>query len=145
MNRGGKHVALIDLLTPEFMLLAGMGVLLILAAVAAYVVGSFSRERGRARQAEIGMEHAKLQLVQRRQELEDLERASHVLSDEEKQRIDALREDVAVLSRRNLALRGEVEARLTRLERAVEHAKMAGQLNEIKQKEQKLFTLGRVG
>lgn len=138
-------MAVTDWLTEEVVLLAGLAVMLVLAVIAAWVVTSLTRDRGRSRVAEVGLEQAKLQMVQRRQELEDLERASHVLSDEEKQRLDALREDISVLSRRNLALRGEVEARLTRLERAVDHAKMAGQLNSIREKEQKLFTLGRVG
>lgn len=138
-------MAIADWLTEEVLVLAWLGAMLVLAAVAAWVVTSMARNRGRARTAEVSLEQAKLEIVRRRQELEDLEKASHVLSDEEKQRIDALREDISVLSRRNLALRGEVEARLTRLERAVEHAKMAGQLNSIKEKERKLFTLGRVG
>lgn len=133
-------MALIDLLTPEVVLIVGLSVLLAVAVAGVWVVSSFARDRGRTRNAEIGLEHAKLQIVQRRQELEDLERASHVLTDEEKQRIDALKEDISVLSRRNLALRGEVEARLMRLERGVEHAKMAGQLTEIKEKEQRLFS-----
>ncbi len=138
-------MAIVDWLTPETVFILGLAVMLALAVVAAWIVMAISRDRGRAHMAQVSLEQAKLQLVQRRQELEDLEQASHVLSDGEKQRLDALREDIAVLSRRNIAMRGEVEARLTRLERAVEYAKMSGQLDSIKEKETKLFTIGRVG
>lgn len=110
------------------------------------VAWAFARvygEKYRAASREASLAQAKLAAVVRRQELEDLAKAAVVLKDDERQRLDAIREDVAVLSRRNLALMAELDARLTRLERGVEHARMSGQLGEVQKKERRLFAAVR--
>lgn len=127
------------MLVQDLPLLAGLVTAAAIAAAFALTVARMHTNRYRAKMAELMMEQAKLEMVQRRELLREFSNAAVVLNDTERARIDAINEDLATLSRRSIALMGEVDARTTRLERGVAIAKMTGQLERIRKDESRLF------
>lgn len=97
--------------------------------------------RNSVRLSEIAIQREKLAMLQREKLLADLSEASVVLQDDERRRLDAIREDISVLSRKSLAMMNEIEAKTTRLERGAELAKMQDQAQRIYDQERKLFNI----
>ena len=131
---------LIEFVVDNLPLFAGLVAVVAVVAIVAGALARMHQNRYRVRLAELMMEQSKLQMVQRQELLKEYTNAAVLLDDAEKERIDAINEDLATLSRRAIALMGEVDARTTRLERGVEIAKMSGQLDAIRKNEAKLFT-----
>ena len=129
------------LVATNFVLIAALVASVAVVAVVASAIGRMHTNRYRTKMAELMMEQAKLQMVQRQELLREYSNAALVLDDGERARIDAINEDLATLSRRAIALMTEVDARTSRLERGVEIAKMTGQLDTIRRNEGRLFAL----
>lgn len=92
-----------------------------------------------ARMAEIGLDSKKLEIMSKRAYLEGLKNASMVLTDNEKKKIDSVRADNAVLSRKTLAMMDEVEERTSRLERGTDLSRLSRTLDKIKRYESTMF------
>ena len=132
-------VDLVATVANNLLLLAGLVTVVAVVAVTAGAVARMHANRYRARMAELVLEQSKLQIVQRKALLKEFASAAVLLNDTERARLDAITEDLATLSRRAIALMGEVDARTTRLERGVEIAKMSGQLDTIRRTEARVF------
>jgi len=89
--------------------------------------------------AEIGLDSKKLEIMSKRAYLEGLKNASMVLTDNERKKIDSVRADNAVLSRRTLAMMDEVEERTNRLERGADLSRLSRTLDKIKRYESGIF------
>lgn len=131
---------IVGIVTDNLPLLAGLLTLAVVVGILAGAMARMHQNRYRVRLAELAIEQSKLKMVQRQELLKEYSNAAIVLDDAEKERLDAINEDLATLSRRAIALMSEVDARTTRLERGVEIARMSGQLEAIRQNEAKLFT-----
>ena len=132
---------LMTVVSQNFVLLVGLAAAVAIVAILASVLLRMHSARYRAKMAELMMEQSKIEMVRRRELLREYSNAAVVLHDGEKARIDAINEDLATLSRRAVALMGEVDARTSRLERGVEIAKMTSQLDTIRKDESRLFAL----
>lgn len=113
--------------------------LLVVLYVVLNAANRWHEAKNSVRLTELTIQREKLAMLKRQALLKDLADASIVLKDEEKERLDAIREDLSVLSRKNIALMNEIEAKMDRLERGTDHAKMQTKLQEIYEYEKKLF------
>ena len=123
----------------NFFELTVMLTVLLIVCIAAWVIVRWSDARIRVRMTELSIQTEKMAMVKRQTMLRELAEASSVLTGEERDRLDAIREDIGILSRRNIALMNEIEAKTTRLERGTDLAKMQDQIQRIYKQEKKLF------
>jgi cobalamin biosynthesis protein CobD/CbiB len=130
---------LLDKVVENFIVLVLIGAMIIIVWLLAWVVVRWVESKNSTKLAELSIQSEKLAMIKRQAFMRELAQATMVLKDEEKDRLDAVREDIAVLSRRNLALMSEIEAKTTRLERGVEMSKMKDQAQRIYEQERKLF------
>ncbi len=114
-------------------------VAIIILLIIAKVIYAREKSKERREMAETRLKLKKLDLEKRKRHLDNLKEASMVLKDDEKQRIDELERDKAVLSRRSLALMNEIEERMQRLERGSENAKLLKTMKKVKRTEDELF------
>lgn len=130
---------IMDEVAKNFTMLVLVAALVIVVWLLAWTVVRWSESKNSARLAELSIQSEKLSMIKRQAMMRELAQASMVLKDEEKERLDAIREDIAVLSRKNLALMTEIEAKTTRLERGVDLSKLGEQARRIYEQESKLF------
>ena len=88
---------------------------------------------------EMTLDRDRLDLMSKRILINDLKNAAIILKDEEREKIEPIRQDNAILSRRSIALMNEIEERMKRLELSTDMAKMFKTMAEIKKKESKLY------
>ena len=93
----------------------------------------------KVRLAEMTLDRDRLNLMSKRILFNDLKNAAIILKDEEREKIESIRQDKAILSRKSIALMNEVEERMKRLELSADMAKMFKIMGEIKKKESKLY------
>lgn len=89
--------------------------------------------------AQIELEHKKIDTIANKQKIENLREAAAMLTDGEREKIDTIKADTSILSRRTIALMSEIEERVARLERGTENAQLGNTINEIIKNEKKLF------
>ncbi len=113
-------------------------VIIVLAIIAKIII---ARERAKERKelAETRLNSKKLDMMQREKHIENLKEASMVLDDDEKEKLDKIERDKAVLSRRSLAMMNEIEERMQRLERGADNAKLMKTKKKINRAEKELF------
>ncbi|HIH01112.1 TPA: hypothetical protein HA259_03395 [Thermoplasmata archaeon] len=132
---------LVQAVADNFLALAYLVALLIIVCVIAWTIARWTDARNRIRMAELSIQNEKMGMIKRQAMLKELAEASSVLTSQERDRLDAIREDIGVLSRKNIALMNEIEAKTTRLERGTDLAKMQEQIQRIYKQEKKLFGL----
>lgn len=132
---------LVQAIVDNFQTVTVLVTLLIIICVIAWTIVKWTNARNKVRMAELTIQSEKLSMVKRQAMLKELTEASSVLTADERDRLDAIREDIGVLSRKNIALMNEVEAKTTRLERGTDLAKMQDQIQKIYKQERKLFGL----
>jgi len=89
--------------------------------------------------AQIELEHKKIDTIANKQKMENLREAAAMLTDGEREKIDTIKADTSILSRRTIALMSEIEERVARLERGTENAQLGKTINEIIKNEKNLF------
>jgi len=89
--------------------------------------------------AEMTLDRDRLNLMSKRILFNDLKNAAIILKDDEREKIESIRQDNSILSRRSIALMNEIEERMKRLELSTDMAKMFKIMSEIKKKESKLY------
>ncbi|NOQ53112.1 MAG: hypothetical protein GQ558_00745 [Thermoplasmata archaeon] len=132
---------LIDVLVENLLTILVLVALVVVVYLVTSMIVKRSQTGNTVRLAEISIQREKLDMVKRQMEIREMAEASVLLSDDEKARLDAIREDISVLSRKNVALKNELEAKMTRLERGADLAKMQEQVHRIYEQENKLFNL----
>ena len=132
---------LVQAIVDDFLAVAVLVTFVIIICVIAWTIVRWTNARNRVRMAELSIQSEKLSMVKRQAMLKELTEASSVLTSDERDRLEAIREDIGVLSRKNIALMNEVEAKTTRLERGTDLAKMQDQIQRIYKQETKLFGL----
>jgi len=93
----------------------------------------------KVRLAEMTLDRDRLNLMSKKILFNDLKNAAIILKDEEREKIESIRQDSGILSRRSIALMNEIEERMKRLELSTDMAKMFKIMGEIKKKEGKLY------
>jgi len=111
----------------------------IIVIVIGYVIVKIKTARLTVQLAEHEINKKKLEINMKRMLIEDLKNASIMLSDREKGRLDSIKADNSVLSRKNLFLMNEMEDRTRRLELGSTIAKMNQNLGKINAYENDLF------
>lgn len=115
-----------------------IGVIILVIAVGRTIVKVKGAKQA-ARLAEIGLDSKKLEILSKKAYFEGLKNASVILSDEERERVEATKADSAVLSRKTVGLMNEIEARTQRLEIGQDLARLTDTLDKVKRYERGLF------
>jgi len=117
--------------------------MMIVIVVIIYFISTLIRtyidSKNSVKMAEYAIKGEKLDMVKKQTMLRELADAAIVLTDNEKERLGAINEDISVLSRKNISLMNEVESRTSRLERGTDMAMMKSQIEKINEQENKLF------
>lgn len=132
-------MAIAETISNNFMVIFYSIVALIIIITVAVVI--YTREKAKEKKtlAEMRLKHKKLQLHEKERHLKKLKEASMVLDDDEKERIDKIERDKAVLARRSLALMNEIEERMQRLEKGADNAKLLKTMKKVNSAEGELF------
>jgi hypothetical protein len=141
-------VATIDILgqviAENFLLIFGLIMVAIIIGVLSKTFVTWKRMSNDTRFAQMDLERKKLDAITEKQKREELREAAVLLTDKERDRIESIRVDRSVLSRRSIALMNEVEERIGRLERGTENAKLYQLLGDVSSQEHKLFRVKEV-
>lgn len=114
-------------------------VVIIILFIIAKVINTSERSKERRELADLQLKQKKLDMMENKQYLENLKEASVVLKDKEKEKIDKISRDNAILSRRTLSLMNEIEERMQRLEKGKDHAKLLKTKKELSRLERDMF------
>jgi len=114
-------------------------VILIIVIVVAYMIARIKTAGTKVRLAEMTLDRDRLDLMSKRILFNDLKNAAIILKDDEREKIESIRQDNAILSRRSIALMNEIEERMKRVELSTDMAKMFKIMGEMKKKETKLY------
>ena len=128
-----------QVIAENFLVILALIIIAIVIAVVSRAVVSWKRMTVDTKFAQLDFERRKLEAITEKQKREELREASVLLTDKERQRIEAIRVDRGVLSRRSIALMNEVEERIGRLERGTENAKLYEMLGDVSSQERRLF------
>ncbi len=131
--------SLLEVFTSNFIYILTLIAILIMVIVVARMITSIKTAGAKVRLAEMTLDRDRLNLMSKRILFNDLKNAAIILKDEEREKIEAIRQDNAILSRRSIALMNEIEERMKRLELSTDMAKMFKIMGEIKKKESKLY------
>jgi hypothetical protein len=141
-------VATLDVLgqviAENFLLIFGLIMIAIIVGVLSRTLVAWKRMSNDTRFAQMDLERKKLDAITEKQKREELREAAVLLTDRERDRIETIRVDRGVLSRRSIALMNEVEERVGRLERGTENAKLYQLLGDVSSQEHKLFRVKEV-
>jgi hypothetical protein len=107
--------------------------------IIAWVIVKVKTSSTQIKLAEAEIDKKKLEMMMKRVMIEDLKNASVLLNDKERKRLDNIRVDSAILSRKVLFLMNEVEERTRRLELGSTTGKLNLSLGKIGNYERKLF------
>ncbi|MBU2564783.1 MAG: hypothetical protein KJ655_00805 [Candidatus Thermoplasmatota archaeon] len=130
---------ILEAIATNLVLLAILIAVLIIIVAIGRTITKVKTSGTAARMAEIGLDSKKLEMVSKRAYLEGLKNASIFLTDGERKKIESVRADNAVLSRKTLATMNEVEERTNRLERGTDLGRLSRTLDKIKRYESAMF------
>ena len=131
--------SLLEVFTSNFIYILTLIAILIIVIVVARMITTVKTAGAKVRLAEMTLDRDRLNLTSKRILFNDLKNAAIILKDEEREKIESIRQDKAILSRKSIALMNEVEERMKRLELSADMAKMFKIMGEIKKKESKLY------
>jgi hypothetical protein len=114
-------------------------VILIIVIVVADMITKVKTAGTNVRLAEMTLNRDKLNLMSKRVLFDDLKNAAITLKDEEREKIESIQQDNAILSRRSIALMNEIEERMKRLELGTDMARMFKIMRDLEKKESKLY------
>ena len=131
--------SLLEVFTSNFIYILTLIAILIIVIVVARMITTVKTAGAKVRLAEMTLDRDRLNLMSKRILFNDLKNAAIILKDEEREKIESIRQDNAILSRRSIALMNETEERMKRLELSADMAKMFKIKGEMKKKESKLY------
>jgi len=131
--------SLLEVFTSNFIYILTLIAILIIVIVVARMITTVKTAGAKVRLAEMTLDRDRLNLMSKRILFNDLKNAAIILKDEEREKIESIRQDKAILSRRSIALMNEIEERMKRLELSTDMAKMFKIMGEIKKKESTLY------
>lgn len=114
-------------------------VVLIIVIVVADAITKVKTAGTKVRLAEMTLNRDKLNLMSKRILFDDLKNAAITLKDEERERIESIQQDNAILSRRSISMMNEIEERMKRLELGTDVAKMFKMMRDLEKRESKLY------
>lgn len=129
----------LEVFTSNFIYILTLVAIVIIVIVLARMTTRVKTAGAKVRLAEMTLDRDRLNLMSKRILFNDLKNAAIILKDEEREKIESIRQDKAILSRKSIALMNEVEERMKRLELSADMAKMFKIMGEIKKKESKLY------
>ncbi len=132
-------MALAETISNNFLPIFYSLVVIVVLIIIAKVIHTRERSNERKELAELRLKHKKLDIQRKQKHIDKLKEASMVLKDDEKEKIDKIERDKAVLSRRSLAMMNEIEERMQRLERGADNAKLMKTLKKVNRAEKELF------
>ena len=129
----------LEVFTSNFIYILTLLAIVIIVIVLARMTTRVKTAGAKVRLAEMTLDRDRLNLMSKRILFNDLKNAAIVLKDEEREKIESIRQDKAILSRKSIALKNEIEERMKRLELSTDIAKMFKIMGEMKKKESKLY------
>jgi len=131
--------SLLEIFTSNFIYILTLITILIIVIVVTRMINTVKTTGTKVRLAEMTLDRDRLNLMSKKILFNDLKNAAIILKDEEREKIESIRQDSGILSRRSIALMNEIEERMKRLELSTDMAKMFKIMGEIKKKEGKLY------
>ena len=128
-----------EIISQNFLAIFYSVVVIVILFIIAKIINTRERSKERRELADLQLKQKKLDMMENKQYLEELKETSVVLKDEEKEKIDKISRDNAILSRRTLSLMNEIEERMQRLEKGKDHAKLIKTKKEIERLERDMF------
>lgn len=128
-----------QIVAENFLLIFVLIILAIILGILTSALISWRRMGVDMKFAQFDIERRKLDALAEKQKREELREAAVLLTDRERQRLDAIKVDRGVLARRSIALMNEVDERVGRLERGTENARLYQLLGDVASQERKLF------
>lgn len=115
-----------------------------IAIVGIILIVIWARHRMKAgkwalKQAEMDLERKKLELMAKRMLIDELKENARVPSDTEREKIDGVKLDSSILTKKILHTMEEMDGRAKRLELGADTAKLLRTMGEIREQERKLF------
>ena len=129
----------LEVFTSNFLFILTLIAIVIIVFVIASMVATIKTAGTKVRMAEMTLNRDRLNLMSKRILYDDLKNSAIMLNDEERAKIESIRQDNAILSRRSIVLMNEIEERMKRLELSTDTAKMFKIMGDIKKKENKLY------
>ncbi|MEF8832681.1 MAG: hypothetical protein V5A66_04075 [Candidatus Thermoplasmatota archaeon] len=132
-------MALVETISNNFLPIFYSIVVIVILLIIAKVLHTREKSKERKELAELRLKHKKLDIQQKQKHIDKLKEASVVLKDDEKEKIDKIERDKAVLSRRSIEMMNEIEERMQRLERGADNAKLMRTMRKVNRAEDELF------
>jgi len=132
-------MALAETISNNFLPIFYSLVVIVILIIIAKVIHTREKAKERKEIAQLRLQHKKLDIQRKQKHIDKLKEASMVLKDDEKEKIDKIERDKAVLSRKSLAMMNEIEERMQRLERGADNAKLMRTMKKVNRAEEELF------
>jgi len=130
---------LLDVIAENFVLLFMLVVaVIVLLAILRFLNAWVDGRKARV-MAQYETDMAKLEITKRKAMMEEMRNSAVLLNDSEREQLDRIRADKAILSRKLLFDINQTEDRLSRLELGADTVHVKGMLGDIKSKERSLF------
>lgn len=126
----------------NFLLIFFTIVIFIIVLAVLRVINSRIKEKMTLSLAQYELDKRKLDIAAKKAAIEELRNSAIVLNDKERETLEAIRTDNAILARKLLFKMNEIEDRTKRLELGADTYKLIQTLQDIKEYEKKLFGNG---
>lgn len=130
---------LLDFIFDNILLLSILIIILIILIIIIKKSMGVKSRKWEMQKLELEIEKRKLDMMEKRLYIDSLQEAATVLTDKERKKLDSIKVDTSVLSRRTLSLMSEVEERMKRLERAADIGRLSKTLGKIGKYEDEIF------
>ena len=128
-----------DAISDNFIVIFFTVVLLIVLLAILRVVDSWISERKTRTVAQFETDMAKLEIAKRKAVMEELRNSAVVLNDDERAKLESIRTDSSILTRKLIFDMNEMEERTRRLELGADTFNMQKMLGDVKGYERRLF------
>lgn len=129
----------VDFISSNLFLVAVLIIILIVLILILHTIMKAKTRKWELQKLELDIEKRKLDMMEKRLYIDSLQEAAMVLTDKERKKLDSIKMDTSILSRRSLSLMSEVEERMKRLERGADIGRLSKTLGNIGKYEDELF------
>lgn len=135
----GAAEIIIDTVAKNFLLIFFTIIVFVLILAILWIINAKIKEKTALALAQYELDKRKLEIAAKKAAVEELRNSAIVLNDKEREILEAIRTDNAILARKLLFKMNEIEERTKRLELGADTYKLLQTLHDIKEYEKRLF------
>lgn len=135
----GSLEIMVDTIARNFLLIFFTIIIFILIIAILWIINAKIKEKTALALAQYEIDKRKLEIAAKKAAIEELRNSAIVLNDKEREILEAIRTDNAILARKLLFKMNEIEERTKRLELGADTYKLMQTLQDIKEYERRLF------